>query len=75
MAAPISGMISSVAVTDGQIVKTGDVLVKIDAMKMQTTINAPRNGTILRIVAPVGTQVEAADLIVEYRSDNRIRAD
>ena len=60
------GLISTVAVEAGQKVQAGDVLLTIEAMKMETAIHAERDGVVATITAPVGTQVDAKDLIVEF---------
>lgn len=67
--APMPGMIASVAISEGQIIESGDLLVTIEAMKMETAIRAEREGRIGRIVAGAGTQVDAKDLIIEFASD------
>ncbi len=64
--APMPGSVVSVAVKTGQSVKPGDLLVTLEAMKMETAIHAERAGEIARIVAPAGTQVDAKDLLVEF---------
>src|SRR5262249_43535294 len=46
VAAPMPGAISTVAVRPGQQVKAGDVLLTIEAMKMETALHAPRNSTV-----------------------------
>jgi len=65
VAAPIPGMVASVAVGEGQAVKAGDVLLTIEAMKMETAVHAERDATVARIVTPAGTQVEAKELLLE----------
>ncbi|MEO1561931.1 MAG: pyruvate carboxylase [Pseudomonadota bacterium] len=66
--APMPGVISSVAVGGGQAVKEGDLLVTIEAMKMETGIHAEQDGTIKAIHAPAGSQVDAKDLLVEFEA-------
>ncbi len=65
VAAPMPGMVASVAVSQGQRVKAGDLLLTIEAMKMETAIYAERSGEIKSLEASVGTQVDAKDLLVE----------
>ncbi len=67
--APMPGMVASVAVKAGQQVASGDLLLTIEAMKMETAIHAQRDGVIGEVTAPVGTQVDAKDLLVAYRSN------
>lgn len=64
--APMPGLISTVAVSEGQSVKAGDVLLTIEAMKMETALHADRDGTVARIHTPIGTQVDAKDLLIEF---------
>ena len=64
VAASMPGMVITVAGAEGDKVKEGQKLMVLEAMKMETTINAPKTGTIKTIQAPAGTQVEAGDLLV-----------
>ncbi len=64
--APMPGMIASVAVAEGQSVHAGDLLMTIEAMKMETAIHAERDGKVVMIAAPAGTQVDAKDLLVAF---------
>ncbi|MEM6670979.1 MAG: pyruvate carboxylase [Pseudomonadota bacterium] len=64
--APMPGMVASVAVEDGKKVAKGDLLLTIEAMKMETAIHAERDGKIKRVVAKAGSQVDAKDLLVEF---------
>ncbi|MEL7276414.1 MAG: pyruvate carboxylase, partial [Pseudomonadota bacterium] len=66
VAAPMPGVIASVAVGAGQPVKEGDMLLTIEAMKMETAIYADRDGTVKAVHAPAGSQVDAKDLLVEF---------
>ncbi len=65
VAAPMPGMIATIAVTEGQEVERGDVLLTMEAMKMETSIKAETDGTIKRVVATIGGQFEAKDLLIE----------
>ncbi|MCD0463525.1 pyruvate carboxylase [Roseiconus lacunae] len=64
VAASMPGMVITVAGAEGDKVKEGQKLMVLEAMKMETTINAPKAGTIKSIQTPAGTQVEAGDLLV-----------
>ncbi|MBV6649925.1 MAG: pyruvate carboxylase subunit B, partial [Hoeflea sp.] len=66
VAAPMPGVISTVAVTAGQDVTAGDVLVSIEAMKMETAIHAERDGTLAEVLVRTGDQIDAKDLLVVY---------
>ena len=61
---PMPGLVIGVAVSEGQSVARGDVLMSIEAMKMETAVLAERDGLIERIVTPIGTHVDAKDLLV-----------
>ncbi len=63
--APMPGAIASVAVTLGQKVKAGDMLLTIEAMKMETGIHADRDATIKALFVQAGSQIDAKDLLVE----------
>ncbi|WP_281016340.1 MULTISPECIES: pyruvate carboxylase [unclassified Minwuia] len=66
VAAPMPGMVATVAVETGQKVQAGDLLLTIEAMKMETAIRAERDGEIKTVTAGAGTQVDAKDLLVEF---------
>ncbi|MEM1263041.1 MAG: pyruvate carboxylase [Pseudomonadota bacterium] len=68
VAAPMPGLVVTVAVEPGQAVQRGDTLLTLEAMKMETAITAERDGNVGRVVASVGMQVEAKDLLVEFAS-------
>ncbi|MGB7432622.1 MAG: pyruvate carboxylase [Ahrensia sp.] len=64
--APMPGVISTVAISSGQEIKAGDVLVSIEAMKMETAIHAERDGTVSEVLVKAGDQIDAKDLLVVY---------
>ncbi|AJY45165.1 pyruvate carboxylase [Martelella endophytica] len=64
--APMPGVISTVAVSAGQQVSVGDVLVSIEAMKMETALHADRDGVIREVHVKAGDQIDAKDLLVVY---------
>ena len=63
--APMPGSIASVAVTVGQKVNAGDLLLTIEAMKMETGLHADRSATVKALYVQVGSQIDAKDLLVE----------
>ncbi|MBN2740493.1 MAG: pyruvate carboxylase [Rhodobacteraceae bacterium] len=63
--APMPGSIASVAVSVGQTVKPGDMLLTIEAMKMETGIHAEREATIKALHVTPGAQIDAKDLLIE----------
>jgi pyruvate carboxylase len=64
--APMPGVISRVFASVGQAMKAGDVLVSIEAMKMETSLHAEKDGTIAEILVRAGNQIDAKDLLVVY---------
>ncbi|MCA9044648.1 MAG: hypothetical protein KDA69_10035, partial [Planctomycetaceae bacterium] len=57
-------MVVTVAVQAGDKVSEGQKLLVIEAMKMQTTITADREGTIGQLMIKAGTSVETGDLLL-----------
>jgi pyruvate carboxylase len=64
VAAPIPGSVTSIAVEAGRQVEKGERLLVMEAMKMQTTVYAPRAGEVKQILAKVGETVEPKDLLM-----------
>jgi pyruvate carboxylase len=63
--APMPGVVASVAVLAGSQVKEGDLLLTIEAMKMETGIHAERDATIKAVHTAAGGQIDAKDLLME----------
>jgi len=66
--APMPGSIASVVVTVGQKVNAGDLLLTIEAMKMETGIHADRTGVVKALLVHAGSQIDAKDLLIELES-------
>jgi oxaloacetate decarboxylase alpha subunit len=62
--APLAGNIFKVKVTLGQQINAGDVIVIMEAMKMETEVRATRGGTVESIVAKEGEAVQVGDPLV-----------
>ncbi|MEQ5868406.1 pyruvate carboxylase [Sagittula sp. NFXS13] len=62
--APMPGVVSSVAVKVGDKVKEGDLLLTIEAMKMETGMHAERDGVVAAVHVSAGGQIDAKDLLV-----------
>ena len=60
---PMPGKIVAIKADPGATVKKGDVVVVLEAMKMENEICAPQDGTIAGIEVSVGDQVEGGDLL------------
>jgi pyruvate carboxylase len=58
------GMVIGVAVSVGTKVKKGQKLLALEAMKMETSIAADRDGEITQLYVHSGSQVEAGDLLL-----------
>ena len=63
--APMPGVVASVAVQTGAEVKEGDLMLTIEAMKMETGIHADRDAVVKAVHVTPGAQIDAKDLLVE----------
>ena len=61
--APMPGTILKVNVTQGAAVKKGDILVVLEAMKMENEILAPKDGTVAQIAVAKGNTVDTGALL------------
>jgi pyruvate carboxylase len=62
--ATMPGMVVTVAVQTGDTVKKGQKLLSLEAMKMETALNADRAGKVVDVLVKAGSQVETGDLLV-----------
>jgi pyruvate carboxylase len=67
--APLQGSLSKVLVSEGDVVEVNAPLFVIEAMKMESTITAPRRGVIGKIHLTDKTLVEQDDLVLELISE------
>ncbi|WP_329135832.1 biotin/lipoyl-binding protein [Streptomyces sp. NBC_01476] len=67
LASPMQGTIVKVAVEENQQVTEGDLIVVLEAMKMEQPINAHRSGTVIGLTADVGTSVTSGAVICEIK--------
>ncbi len=65
LTSPMQGTVVKIAVEDGQEVEEGDLVVVIEAMKMEQPINAHKAGTISKLAAEVGETVGAGAVVAE----------
>ncbi|MGI9399976.1 MAG: biotin/lipoyl-containing protein, partial [Rhizobiaceae bacterium] len=64
--APMPGVVSTIAIEVGQVVSAGDVLLSIEAMKMETAIHAEQDGKIHEVLVKAGDQIDAKDLLAVF---------
>jgi acetyl-CoA/propionyl-CoA carboxylase biotin carboxyl carrier protein len=67
LASPMQGTIVKVAVEEGQEVKEGDLVVVLEAMKMEQPLNAHRSGTIKGLAVEVGASLTSGATICEIK--------
>ena len=60
---PMPGSIIDIKVQTGAAVKEGDVIIILEAMKMENEITAPCSGTIAQMATTKGAQVNTGDLL------------
>jgi pyruvate carboxylase len=65
--APMPGLVVTVAVRPGDAVTKGQKLLSLEAMKMETTVYAERDGTVAEVLVGPGTPVEGGELVLRYR--------
>ncbi|GEM_PF-5599920 len=66
---PLSGKVLEVMVNVGDSVKSGDDLVKLEAMKLETVIPAPQAGTVDQVYVNEGESVEEEDKLVTFKGE------
>jgi oxaloacetate decarboxylase alpha subunit len=62
--APLAGNIVRVAVAAGDAVSAGDVVLTLEAMKMETEVRAPRDGTVASVAVAAGDAVHVGDTLL-----------
>ena len=63
--APMQGTIVKVAVEDGQQVEQGELLVVLEAMKMENPVNAHKAGTVSSLTAEIGAAINQGSVLLE----------
>jgi propionyl-CoA carboxylase alpha chain len=63
---PMPGLLVSVAVKEGQAVKSGEELAVVEAMKMENVLRAERDGTVAKIAAEAGQSLSVDQVILEF---------
>jgi len=64
---PVSGIVVRVAAQVGQTLQVGDVLLLLEAMKMETSVTAPVAGTVASIRVNAGESVQSGQILVEFQ--------
>ena len=62
--APMPGTILKICIAAGQAVKEGDLLVVLEAMKMENEIFAPKSGTVAQVLVSKGSTVDTGATMV-----------
>ncbi len=62
--APMQGTIVKAEVKAGDVVKAGDLLIVLEAMKMENHINSPRDGTVAEVNVKAGQNVETGTVLI-----------
>ena len=65
--APMTGRVVAVAATPGMAVREGDLLLTIEAMKMEFRLTAPEDGAVLDVACAPGDRVELGQLLVRLK--------
>jgi methylmalonyl-CoA carboxyltransferase 1.3S subunit len=63
---PVSGIVASVVAQPGQTLQVGDVLLVLEAMKMETQVSAPVSGKVAAIKVKAGESVQSGQILVEF---------
>ena len=66
--APLAGSVVRVLVKEGQEIAAGDVLLLLEAMKMETEITAPSAGTVQAVLVSVGDAVTGGQVLVQIEA-------
>ncbi len=63
---PVSGTVVRVLAQPGQTLQVGDVLVVLEAMKMETNITAPVSGKVAKVNVAPGEAVQSGQIVMEF---------
>jgi acetyl-CoA/propionyl-CoA carboxylase, biotin carboxylase, biotin carboxyl carrier protein len=67
LVAPMQGTIVKVEVEEGQVVAEGDLIIVLEAMKMEQPLNAHKAGTITKLTAEKGATVPTGTVLCEIK--------
>ena len=62
---PMPGKVFKIIVKEGDEVKTGDIVMVLESMKMENNIESPKNGKVKKVFFELGEMVEAGEILVE----------
>jgi methylmalonyl-CoA carboxyltransferase small subunit len=63
---PVAGVVVKISAQIGQSIQPNDVLMVLEAMKMETTITSPVAGKVAKVNAAVGDSVQGGQILVEF---------
>lgn len=69
ISAPMTGVVKLVLVAPGEQVKGGETMLVMEAMKMELSLAAPRDGTVSNVYCNAGFQVSDGDILVRFEDD------
>jgi len=64
--APMPGLVLDIRITEGEVVKKGDAILVLEAMKMENILKSPTDGTIKKINVKKGIAVEKNQVLVNF---------
>ena len=69
LTANLAGTVVKVLVQEGQKVTSGETLLVLEAMKMETEVTAPKDGTVAHVAVSVGDAVQSGQVLVEWAEE------
>lgn len=65
---PMPGRVVKVFAKDGAVLKSGDPLVAVEAMKMEYLVRAPANGKVVKVLCAAGQTVALGEKLVDWKA-------
>jgi biotin carboxyl carrier protein len=66
MKAPMPGLVLDIKVATGDVIKKGDAVVVLEAMKMENNLKSPGDGTVKKVSVNKGQAVEKNQVLIEF---------
>ena len=63
---PMPGLVTAVPVAAGDLVRRGQEVVRLESMKMESSVASPRDGAVRRVLVQPGDAVETDQVLLEY---------